>query len=236
MKTYSVITIGYKSLDTIIKRVEEVYSGPNPPNEFILIINYYSDESWRILEYAKNEKKITRFVFCSQNIGFAKAINLGYKISESENLIILNDDCKINQNTCHQLSEMLVDNFGISTIFLGGKPEDICPMPQGFILGIKKNIIDEIGGYVYDEIASPLGCERELTYRVKLSGYDLTWNNSLYFKHTHDISNHPETMINFLGKNISPKGINSFQIYTESKLDEKIDKHKQNIINGQNTN
>jgi hypothetical protein len=232
VKTYSVITIGYKSLDNIIKRVEEVYSGPNPPNEFILIINYYSEESWRILEYAKNEKKITRFVFCSQNIGFAKAINLGYKISESENLIILNDDCEINQNTCYQLSEMLIDNFGISTILLGGKPGDICPMPQGFILGIKKNIVDEIGGYVYDEIASPLGCERELTYRVKLLGYDLTWNNNLYFKHIHDISNHPETMINFLGKNISPKGINSFQIHTENILDEKINKHKENIING----
>lgn len=236
MKKYSVITIGYKSLDNIIKRVGEAYSGPNPPNEFILIINYYSEESWRILEYAKTENRITRFVFCSQNIGFAKAINLGYKISESENLIILNDDCEINQNTCYQLSEMLVDNFGISTIFLGGKSGDICPMPQGFILGIKKDIVDRIGGYVYDEIASPLGCERELTYRVKLLGYDLVWDSTLFFKHVYDISSHPQTMINYLGKNISPRGLNSFQEFTESKLDEKINNHKQNIINGKNSN
>ena len=236
MKDYSVITIGYKSLDNIKNRLSECYDGPNPPNEFILVINYYSEESWKILEYAKNESRITRFVFCSQNIGFAKAINLGYRISESENLIILNDDCKINQNTCYQLSEMLVDNFGISTIMLGGKSEDICPMPQGFILGIKKKIVDDIGGYVYDEIASPLGCERELTYRVKVLGYDLTWNSNLFFKHIHDISNHPQTMINYLGKNISPQGLNSFQFYTESKLDEKINNHKQIIINGKNSN
>jgi len=235
-KTYSIITIGYKSLDNIKKRINEVYLGPNPPNEFILIINYYSDESWRILEYAKNEMRITRYIFCSQNIGFAKAINLGYKISESENLIILNDDCEVNQNTCFSLSEMLVENFGISTILLGGKSEDLSPMPQGFILGIKKKIVDEIGGYVYDEIASPLGCERELTYRVKLLGYDLAWNSTLYFKHVYDISSQPQTMINYLGKNISPRGLNSFQEYTESKLDEKINNHKQNIINGKNSN
>jgi hypothetical protein len=234
--TYSVITIGYKSLNNIINRVNECYNGPNPPNEFILIINYYSEESYKILEYVKNESRITRYVFCSQNIGFAKAINLGYKLSNSENLIILNDDCQINQNTCYRLSEMLVNNFGISTILLGGKSGDLCPMPQGFILGIKKIIVDGIGGYIYDEIASPLGCERELTYRVKVLGYDLAWDSNLYFKHVHDISNHPTTIINYLGNNISPRGENSFQDYTESKLDEKINKHKNNIINGKNSN
>jgi hypothetical protein len=232
--TYSIITIGYKSLSNIVNRINECYSGPNPPNEFILIINYYSEESYKILEYAKNESRITRYVFCSQNIGFAKAMNLGYKLSNSENLIILNDDCQINQNTCYTLSEMLINNFGISTILLGGKPGDLCPMPQGFILGIKKIIVDKIGGYIYDEIASPLGCERELTYRVKVLGYDLAWNNSLYFRHIHDISSRPTTVINYLGNNMSPKGENSFQEYTESKLDEKINEHKNNIINGKN--
>jgi GT2 family glycosyltransferase len=84
-ESYSVITIGYKSLKNIINRINEVYDGPNPPNEFILIINYYSEESWDILDYAKKDNRITRFVFCSQNIGFAKAINLGGSISKSDN-------------------------------------------------------------------------------------------------------------------------------------------------------
>jgi hypothetical protein len=228
-KNYSVITIGYKSLDNIKNRLSEVYDGPNPPSEFILIINYYSDESWRILEYAKNEPRITRYIFCSQNIGFAKAINIGYKICQSENLIILNDDCKINQHTCFALSEMLKDNYGISTILRGGKYDDIIPIPQGFILGLKKETIEKSGGYVYDEIASPLGCERELTYRIKVAGYDLVNDSTLYFEHVHDISNNPTTNINFLGSVVRPKGENGFQYYTESKLDEKIKEHKTNI-------
>jgi len=229
MKSYSIITIGYKSLDNIVNRLSEVYDGPNPPDEFILIINHYSDESYKILEFAKNDSRITRFIYCSQNIGFAKAINIGYKLCQSENFIVLNDDCRINQNTCFTLSEMLVNNYGISTILRGGKNDDTIPIPQGFILGIRKEVIEKCGGYVYDEIASPLGCEKELTYRIKSVGYDLSINNSLYFQHVHDISNNPTDTINYLGKLMSPKGENSFQDYTEMKLEEKINEHKTKI-------
>ena len=230
-KTYSVITIGYKSLENIKNRINEVYNGPNPPDEFILIINYYSDESWRILEYAKNEDRITRYVFCSQNIGFAKAINLGCSICKTDNFIILNDDCKINQNTCFSLSEMLVDNYGISTILLGGKSGDIIKIPQGFILGLKKEMIQKIGGYIYDEIASPLGCERELTYRAKTLGYDLINDDNLYYHHIHDISNNPYNIINYFGNSVTPQGVNGFQTETEKLLEEKINDHKNKILN-----
>lgn len=231
-KSYSIITIGYKSLKNILDRLDEVYNGPTPPDEFILIINYYSDESWKILEHAKNDSRITRFVFCSQNIGFAKAINLGCSISKSDNLIVLNDDCKINQNTCYELSESLVDNYGISTILRGGKKDDIAPMPQGFILGLRKDLINEIGGYVYDEIASPLGCERELTYRLKSKGYDLIFKPNLFYSHVHDISNNPTTTINYLGTEMSPQGEKAFQFHTESELNKRIENHKNKILNG----
>jgi hypothetical protein len=225
--TYSVITIGYKSLNNIINRVNECYDGPNPPNEFILIINYYSEESYKILEYAKNESRITRYVFCSQNIGFAKAINIGYKLCQSENFIILNDDCSINQSSLTGLIDLLNEkDIGISSILKGSHPNDSQPTPQGFILGIKTEIIDKIGGYVYDEIASPLGCERELTYRANYFGYKVKFNNSLYFRHVHDISLNPTTMINYMGKLMSPLGENAFQYKTIELLENKINFYK----------
>lgn len=233
---YTVITLGYKSLENIKNRINECYNGSNPPKEFILIINYYSDISLDILEYAKKEDRITRFIYCSQNIGFAKAMNLGYKISTTEKLIILNDDCSINQDTCFSLTDCLKENFGISTILRGGKHDDIIPIPQGFILGLRKDIIDKIGGYIYDEIASPLGCERELTYRIKYHGYDLHINENLYFKHYHDISNNPTTMINYLGKAISPHGENAFQYETEAQINKKIYEYQSLLKNGKNTN
>jgi hypothetical protein len=224
---YSIITIGYKSLENIKNRVDESFDGPNPPSEFILIINYYSEVSWDILDYAKNEKRITRFSFNSQNIGFAKGMNQGYRISKSKNLIILNDDCSINQSTLTGLVNLLNDeNVGISSILFGRYPNDNVKTPQGFILGLDRNMIDNIGGYIYDEIASPLGCERELTYRANYHGYKLKTDSNLYFKHAHDISSNTSTMINYMGDLMSPLGENAFQYETLKKLDEKINLYK----------
>lgn len=231
MNNYGVVTIGYKSLDNIKNRIEESFNGENPPSEFIVIINYYSEVSWEILNFLKDDKRVTRFIFCSQNIGFAKAMNLGSSICKCDNIILLNDDCSINQNTLTELSSILDgnDNVGLSTILLGGKHDDTIPVPQGFILGIKRNVINKIGGYVYDDIASPLGCERELTYRVKFNGYDLINNPKLYFNHVHDISNNPTNFINYLGDDMTPQGERAFQFYTESELDKKINFYKKNI-------
>ena len=91
---------------------------------------------------------------------------------------------------------------------------------------IKTEIIDKIGGYVYDEIASPLGCERELTYRANYFGYKVKFNNSLYFRHVHDISLNPTTMINYMGKLMSPLGENAFQYKTIELLENKINFYK----------
>lgn len=226
-KNYSVITIGYKSLDNIKHRLSESYDGPNPPDEFILVINHYSDESYKILDFAKNESRITRFAYFSQNVGFAKAINIGYKLCKSENFIVLNDDCSINQTTLTGLVDLLdEEGIGITSILTGGYPNDPIITPQGFILGLKKEMIEKIGGYVYDEVASPLGCERELTYRANYFGYKFKNNNSLYYKHIHDISSNPTTMINYMGELISPLGENAFQYNTLRLLEEKINFYK----------
>ena len=110
MNNYGVVTIGYKSLDNIKNRIEESFNGENPPSEFIVIINYYSEVSWEILNFLKDDKRVTRFIFCSQNIGFAKAMNLGSSICKCDNIILLNDDCSINQNTLTELSSILDGN------------------------------------------------------------------------------------------------------------------------------
>lgn len=225
---YSIVMIGYKSLDNIKNRINEAYSD-GAPNEFILIINYFSEESLKILDYAKTEPRITRYIYCSQNIGFAKAINLGASISKSNNIIIANDDCSTNSRTHKNLCLALdqKETNGISCLEIGGKHDDTIPVPKGFLLAVKKSIIPKIGGYLYDEIASPLGCERELTYRIKVAGYDLVLANDCHHQHVHDISNHPQTMINYLGVEMSPQGEKPFQFETEKILNQKINKWKE---------
>ena len=116
MNSYAIVMIGYKSVNNIINRINEAYTDGSP-NEFILIINHYSEESYKILEYTKNESRITRYIYCSQNIGFAKAMNLGASIARSDNLIIANDDCSTNANTHMNLSEALKEEEnGVSCV------------------------------------------------------------------------------------------------------------------------
>jgi hypothetical protein len=190
-KNFSILTIGYKSLENIKNRVNEAYEF-SKPNEFILIINYYSEISWQILEYAKNEPRITRFAFMSQNIGFAKAMNLAYKMSWSENLIMLSDDCSLKYPSHELLINALTpENVGISCVEIGGSHHDTISIPKGFVLGLKSKMIKNCGDYIYDELASPLGCERELTYRAKANGYDLAKAEKCIYSHVYDISDNP---------------------------------------------
>jgi hypothetical protein len=227
---YSIVTIGYKSLENIINRVNEAFEGDNPPTEFILIINYYSNVSWDILEYAKKESRITRFIFNSQNIGFSKAMNLGVSVSKSPYVILLNDDCVTSQSTyVSMINELKKDDVGISCVGFGTRPSDLINVPLGFLLGIKKSIIKNIGGYVYDEEASPLGCEIELTYRAKYYGYNLSLSKENYYKHKFDISSNPKTIINYLGENMSPQGVNAFQFETIENINRKINEYKNKL-------
>ena len=229
MNNYAVITIGYKSLNNIINRVNEAYTDGSP-NEFILIINHYSEESLKILEYAKNEPRITRYVYCSQNIGFSKAMNLGYRIANSEYLILLSDDCASNSETYRGLTSALIpEKNGISCVAMGGRAGDIIPTPQGFLIAVKKQAIKLSGDYIYDEEASPLGCERELTYRLKASGFNLEKSSACFYSHVHDISNNPQSKINYLGNLISPQGENAFQPKSEIHLELKVEEHKKKI-------
>lgn len=232
---YGILILGYKSLQNIKNRVSEAYESQKP-KEVILVINFYSEESWKILEYAKNEPKITRYAFCSQNVGFSKAINFAYKMSKSKNLIMLSDDCSM-KNCSHQAlaNALQPENIGISCVEMGGKSDDSIPIPKGFVLGLKSKMIKECGDYIYDEIASPLGCERELTYRAKTKKYDVALVNNCSYFHSFDISSNPQRMINYLGDNTSPQGENPFQYETEKKLEEKIKKYKK-ILKEQNEN
>lgn len=227
---YSIVTIAYKSLENIKNRINEAFEGENPPTEFILIINYYSKVSWDILEYAKTEPRITRFVFNSQNIGFAKAMNLGVSITKTPYIIMTNDDCKSNQSTYSAMvNELKLDNVGLSCVGYGTRPIDTINVPLGFLIGIKKSIVKEIGGYVYDEDASPLGCEVELTYRTKFYGYELSISKHRFYEHIFDISSKPKTILNYLGEEMSPQGNNPFQFETINKIEKKINFYKNKI-------
>lgn len=216
---YSLITIGYKSLDNIIKSIEEAKNSTLPPKEIIVIINSYAynDQTPKILQYVSSSKDITRWVYCSQNIGCAKAFNIGFSLATQEVMVALSDDCRVGPNT-YELMMQEFNNHRVGIVGVkNGDPFRV--IAEGYLLAFRAQMIKEIGGY--DEIASPLADETEFALRA----YHHMWESAIapgcQWSHVHDISNNPTHLINYLGEEMSPQGFNAFQYRTEEILKKK---------------
>lgn len=235
---YAIATIGYKSATNIQKAVEEafIYSTVKP-TEFVVVINPYEfnlSETERILSYVKADPRVTRWAYMSQNVGCAKAFNIGFKLCEEELIVALSDDCRVGPLTYGKMISGFSSNgfdnplIGIVGVEAGGKSEDAVTTAKGFLLAYRKSMIDKIGGY--DEVASPLGDEREFGLRAAVSGYQTKIVTGCEWHHIHDISNHPTDKINYFGKIMSPKGENPFQDRTEGILQTKINEHNRKLF------
>jgi GT2 family glycosyltransferase len=228
LKDYAVVILGYKSLGNLYNRIDELKKQTHPPKEIILLINQYPNEVSSALEFfAKNESSITFWGRFSQNIGIVYAWNLGMKITQTEVCVVLNDDCEIGEHTMEDLVKPFSINpkTGVTGVIWGNNPSDAAQTPQGFLIAYRKEALEQCG--YYDEKASPLACERELSLRLISHGWKSYIVNA-YWKHVHDISNHPETVINYLGKEWIPL---RDQLTPETHLSQEIDRHNRKIRN-----
>ena len=223
LKDYAVVILGYKEPSNLYNRIDELKKQTHHPKEIILLINQYPDNVTPAIEhFAKTEPSITFWGRFSQNIGIAYAWNLGMKLSRSYVTVILNDDCSLYPDTMERLVEPFKDwDVGVTGVVAGNNPSDAIQTPQGFLAAFKTLMIQE-GNFYYDEVASPLACERELCLRIASCGWRIVIPNGIGYKHIHDISNHPETAINYLGKEWIPL---RDQPTTEKHLQEKIAEH-----------
>jgi len=229
--SYAVATIGYKSVSNILRAVEEAYASSLAPDEFVVVINPYRDDNvGRMLEYVRNEERITRWALLSQNIGCAKAFNMGFSMCESDYVVALSDDCSVGPETYEgMISGFDAEDVGIVGVVGGGREGDAVTTAQGFLLTYRRDMVREIGGY--DEIASPLADEREFGLRAAANGWKTNIVGGLPFHHIHDISNNPMDNINYMGEDMSPKGVNPFQHVTQEQLDYKSHLHNEAIRN-----
>jgi GT2 family glycosyltransferase len=196
---YSIVVIAYKKLQNLINCLNDAFNSSIPPTEFIVLINPYDqEETARILDYVQKDSRITRWAYMSQNVGVATAWNLGMAMSNCEHIVILNDDCRVGPQTySNMISEFNDNDVGIVGVEWGGFKTDALPTPKGFLLAYKKSMVKSIGGY--SEESSPLADEREFGLRALANGYKVVVANNCSWYHIHDISNHPDTVINYLG-------------------------------------
>lgn len=216
---YSIVVIAYKSLENLKKCILDAFSSTVPPTELIVVVNPYSDqETSSIVKYIQTESRVTRWAYMSQNVGVATAWNLGMAMSTLEHIVVLNDDCRVGPTTYeNMISEFRDNDVGIVGVVWGGKPEDPAPTAQGFLLAYRQSMIKKIGGY--SERSSPLADERELGLRALANGYKTKIASNCTWYHVHDISNHPHTVIKYLGYDWVPiTGVPQYEQDIQSDL------------------
>lgn len=129
----SIIIVNWNTKDLLKRCIESIfYYGKNIDYEIIVIDNASKDSSQEFLSQYKNRKTYSnvleniriddfRFeiVLNDQNLGFARAVNQGIKLSEGQYILLLNPDAEIKEKTLEKMIEFMENysDYGI----VGGK-------------------------------------------------------------------------------------------------------------------
>lgn len=93
MKALSIIIINWNSVEYLKKCLHSIYSQTNKLDfEIIVVDNASYDGSDSLIE---SEFPEVKFIQSEENIGFARANNLGFQYSSGRNLLFLNPDTEI---------------------------------------------------------------------------------------------------------------------------------------------
>lgn len=97
----SIITVGYRSEDTITPFLDSIQKSKDGLNkEVILVDNYPTD---RCVELARKHSLKPTVLINTENVGFSKAINKGFKESKGKYILIINPDTRIKGNALRLL-------------------------------------------------------------------------------------------------------------------------------------
>jgi GT2 family glycosyltransferase len=113
----SIIIVTYNQLAYTQLCVESILRNTSYPNyEIIIVDNGSTDGSLEYLQSMTAEDKKIVLVENQNNLGFVKAINIGYHQSEGEYLILLNNDVIVTPGWVHRLVNHLKDNPTIGMV------------------------------------------------------------------------------------------------------------------------
>lgn len=119
----SIITVGFKSQDTILPFLDSISKSKDGLTKEIIVVNNMKDE---VSDLARNHKTKPTVITNETNLGFSKAINIGLSISKGEYIFILNPDTKLKPLTIKKLFQFASSHKGLGAVApklldLGGK-------------------------------------------------------------------------------------------------------------------
>ena len=109
-----VVVVNYNAGAYLARCVASIFQSDVPIN-LIIVDNASVDDSLEKIEQLDAGKHQLRIIYNSENLGFARAVNIGAKVGESSNLMLLNPDCEIHPHSLRKLikSANTFDDFGV---------------------------------------------------------------------------------------------------------------------------
>lgn len=110
----SIITVGYKSEDTIGPFLDSIKKNKDKIiKEIIVVDNYPADRGADIAQKHSLKPTVIRN---TENIGFSKAINMGIKIAHGQYVLIINPDTRIVGSALKYLLDFAKKNPNIGAV------------------------------------------------------------------------------------------------------------------------
>lgn len=117
----SIIIVNWNTKKLLEQCLESILNyGKNVNYEMIIIDNNSDDRSAEaIKEFSNSTNKQVKIILNNQNLGFAKAVNQGVKISQGEYILLLNPDTEIKENVLEKMIKFMDDHPDCGIV--GGK-------------------------------------------------------------------------------------------------------------------
>lgn len=196
---------------TIVNVLSDIKKNVKANYEVIVICNGTDDE---LQHFVRSSPDITRYCLNSENVGVARAWNMGAQLADGDILCYLNDDVSVGPGALETLANQLVADPLVGQIGPAGSYWRDCKherfvetdrpteadVVSGFCFLLRTATFHKLGGF--DVNYTPAGCEEiDLSYRVRQSGLKCIVDPSADFKHFHHHGvSAQNTDIHYMGK------------------------------------
>lgn len=180
---------------TIVNVLTDIKKNVRANYEVIVVCNGIDEE---LRQFVSTSPDITRYCLNSENVGVARAWNMGAQLADGEILCYLNDDVSVGPGALESLATQLMADPLIGQIGPAGSYWRDCKherfvetnvpteadVVSGFCFLLRSETFNRLGGF--DVNYTPAGCEEiDLSYRVRQSGLKCIVDPRSAFKHFH---------------------------------------------------
>jgi len=203
---------------TIAECLDDISRNVRMPYEVVVVCNSADPE---LQAFIQQHKGIRRYCLNSENVGVARAWNMGAQLADGEILCFLNDDVSVGPGALESMSRQLLADETIGEIGPAGSLWKDC-RHHSFVEASEPTQVDVVSGFCFlmrsatfhasggfDVNYTPAGCEEiDMCYRLRQVGMMCVIDPRVDIKHYHhhSVSSY-RVEIEYMGKRIDTEAL-----------------------------